>query len=191
MIHALQNRVISGGDAMRFQILLGITGLALFTAALPLAAASAKPAHADIKNAQGAKVGTAKITSMPDGVKVVVKVEHLTPGEHGIHIHNVGKCEGPAFTTAGGHFNPTSAHHGVNNAETPHPHLGDLANLNVEKNGKASASFLISGVTLGDGANSLFHEGGTSLVIHAKADDLKSDPSGNSGDRIACGVVEK
>lgn len=176
---------------MRFRILLGIAGVSLFSGVLPLAAAGPRPAHADIKNAQGTTIGTAKITAMKDGIKVTVKVSQLTPGQHGIHIHNVGKCEGPAFTSAGGHFNPTSAHHGINNAQNPHPHLGDLGNLKVEQNGKANASFLISGVTLADGANSLFHEGGTSLVIHAKADDLQTDPSGNSGDRIACGVIEQ
>jgi len=103
----------------------------------------------------------------------------------------VGKCEAPAFTSAGGHFNPTSAHHGTHNTQDPHPHLGDLMNLTVGQNGNAKATFLANGVTLGDGANSLFHDDGTSLVIHAKADDLMSDPSGNSGDRIACGVIAK
>jgi Cu-Zn family superoxide dismutase len=154
-------------------------------------AAAPKSARAEIVNAQGAKIGSAKITLTSDGVKIAVKVSQLTPGEHGIHIHTVGKCEGPAFTSAGGHFNPTNAHHGVHNAQEPHPHLGDLMNLVVDMNGKANASFITNGVTLGDGANSLFHEGGTALVIHAKADDLMSDPSGNSGDRIACGVIEK
>ena len=176
---------------MRSKI-LSIPMLFLIPPAVALAAGDTpKSAHADIANAQGAKVGTAKFTPYSGGVKVVVNVSELTPGEHGIHIHNVGKCEGPAFTTAGGHFNPTSAHHGINNTQAPHPHVGDLANLTVGKNGKAKATFTIEGATLGDGTNSLFHEGGTSLVIHAKADDLMSDPSGNSGDRIACGVIEK
>ena len=166
--------------------------LVLFASVAALAADNApKSAHADIMNAQGAKIGTAKITPTAKGVKIAVTVSELTPGEHGIHIHNVGKCEGPAFTSAGGHFNPTNAHHGINNTQDPHPHLGDLANLTVDASGKSKASFEIDGVTLGDGANSLFHEGGTSLVIHAKADDLMSDPSGNSGDRIACGVISK
>lgn len=176
---------------MRFRMVSGIAGLALLSAALPITAAAQKSAHADLVNAQGAKVGSAKITSTANGVKIAVKVSQLTPGEHGIHIHTVGKCEGPAFTSAGGHFNPTSAHHGAHNTQDPHPHLGDLDNLNVGKNGKGNATFTISGITLGEGANSLFHDGGTALVIHAKADDLMSDPSGNSGDRIACGVVEK
>jgi superoxide dismutase, Cu-Zn family len=168
-----------------------VAGVVLISGGLVARAAGPKAAHADLVNAQGTKVGTAKITSAANGVKVSVKVSQLTPGEHGIHIHNVGKCDGPAFTTAGGHFNPTSAHHGVKNAQEPHPHLGDLENLKVGENGKASATFLISGATLGEGQNSLFHDGGTALVIHAKADDLTSDPSGNSGDRIVCGVIEK
>lgn len=159
---------------------------------MPLAnAAGPKAAHADIANAQGAKVGTAKISSTSGGVKITVTVSNLTPGEHGIHIHNVGKCEAPDFKTAGGHFNPTSAHHGIHNAADPKPHLGDLANLTVDASGKGKATFTVNGVTLGDGDTSLFHDGGTSIVIHAKADDLMSDPSGNSGDRVACGVIVK
>jgi superoxide dismutase, Cu-Zn family len=166
--------------------------LILSLAAMAVAADNAiKSARADIMNAQGAKIGTATLTAAPDGVKVAVTLSDLTPGEHGIHIHNVGKCEGPGFTSAGGHFNPTNSHHGINNTQDPHPHVGDLANLTVDQSGKAKAAFTIAGATLGDGANSLFHEGATSLVIHAKADDLMSDPSGNSGDRIACGVIEK
>jgi Cu-Zn family superoxide dismutase len=165
--------------------------LIFFPVALALADTTPKSAHANIVNAQGAKIGSAKITSTTKGVKIAVTVSELTPGEHGIHIHTVGKCEGPAFTSSGGHFNPTSAHHGIHNAQNPNPHLGDLPNLVVDASGKGKASFFVEGVTLGDGANSLFHEGGTSIVVHAKADDLMSDPSGNSGDRIACGVLEK
>ena len=160
----------------------------LVIAALPSHAAP-KSAHADIVNAQGVTIGQANFSAASDGVKVSVTVSQLAPGEHGIHIHNVGKCDGPAFTTAGGHFNPTNAHHGVNNAQAPHPHLGDLPNLVVSEKGTAKLTFTAAGATLGDGPNSLFHDGGTALVIHAKADDLMSDPSGNSGDRIACGVI--
>lgn len=176
---------------MRSRILLTMTGVLGFMVAVQPASAAPKSAHANIVNAQGTKIGTAKITATAQGVKIIVKVSQLTPGEHGIHIHTVGKCETPVFTSAGGHFNPTGGHHGIHDAQEPHPHLGDLPNLVVDQNGKGNMSFTAAGVTLGDGPDSLFHEGGTALVIHAKADDLKSDPSGNSGDRIACGVIEQ
>jgi superoxide dismutase, Cu-Zn family len=177
---------------MRARSLALISALFL-TAALAFAQSKAKPAYADIMNAKGEKIGTAKfeMSDLGIGVKVSIKVDHLTPGQHGVHIHNVGKCEGPAFTTAGGHFNPTNAHHGVNNAQDPHPHLGDMANLNADFMGKAEANFQLPTANLSSGPNSLFHDGGTSIVVHAKPDDLMSDPSGNSGDRVACGVIEK
>jgi Cu-Zn family superoxide dismutase len=161
-----------------------------FAALVAPAQDAPKTAHANIVNAQGATIGAAKIATTASGLTIAIAVSELTPGEHGIHIHTVGSCEGPAFASAGGHFNPTGAHHGIHNAQDSHPHLGDLANLNVDSDGKAQAIFSIEGATLSDGANSLFHQGGTSLVIHAKADDLMSDPSGNSGDRIACGVIK-
>lgn len=176
---------------MRSRILLALAGLLSLSITAQHANAASKAAHAKIVNAQGTEIGTAKFTSGGHGVKVSVKVSQLTPGEHGIHIHTVGKCEGPAFTSAGGHFNPTSTHHGIHNAQDPKPHVGDMPNLVVGQNGKGSAVFTLDGATLDDGAASLFHEGGTAIVIHAKADDLMSDPSGNSGDRIACGVIEK
>jgi Cu-Zn family superoxide dismutase len=171
---------------MRFPQLSILAASLLFSTAVAYA-----QAHADISNAQGTTVGHATFRPAADGVRVSVHVTQLTPGEHGIHIHNVGKCEAPAFTTAGGHFNPTGAHHGAHNAKDPHPHVGDLPNINVDASGSGKLTFMITGATLGDGANSLFHDGGTSIVIHAKADDLSSDPSGNSGDRVACGVITK
>jgi Cu-Zn family superoxide dismutase len=176
---------------VRSRILLALAGLVSISITAQIAHAATKSAQAKIVNAQGMQIGSAKFTATASGVNVSVNVSHLTLGEHGIHIHTIGKCEGPAFTTAGGHFNPTKAHHGTHNTADPHPHIGDLPNLIVDKTGKGSAFFTIDGATLDESENSLFHEGGTALVIHAKPDDMMSDPSGNSGDRIACGVIEK
>jgi Cu-Zn family superoxide dismutase len=122
-------------------------------------------------------------------VKIDLNVSQLPAGTHGIHIHTVGKCEAPGFTTAGGHFNPDAKKHGKDNPDGPH--AGDLANIEVGADGTAKTSIVDAHVTLADGPNSLFHEGGTALVIHEKVDDYKTDPSGNSGARIACGVVQK
>jgi superoxide dismutase, Cu-Zn family len=146
-------------------------------------------AHADIVNTQGQKIGTAEIHPSGSGIQINIKVSQLTPGMHGIHVHNVGKCEGPAFATAGPHFDPTSKHHGKDNPEGPH--AGDLLMLKVSADGVGKASLLDPNATLADGPNSIFHDGGTSLVVHADPDDYETDPAGNSGARIACGVIEK
>jgi len=150
-------------------------------------AQAAKKAKADLLNAKGAPVGTATFSEKANGVQLDLKVSNLPPGPHGFHIHAVGRCQAPDFASAGPHFNPEGKQHGWDNPQGHH--LGDLQNLNVGPDGKAKIRILVPGVTLGEGPTSLFHEGGTALIIHAKPDDGKTDPAGNAGPRIACGVV--
>ena len=164
--------------------------LALAVLALPLVAQAATPTgRAELHDAEGKKVGSATFHPAHGGVAVSVEVKGLKPGKHGIHIHTAGKCEGPDFKTAGGHFNPTGKQHGLHNPEGPH--AGDLPNLSVAKDGKGWGNFTAKGVTLGDGEGGLLAGEGTALVIHADPDHEKSDPAGNSGARIACGVVQR
>jgi Cu-Zn family superoxide dismutase len=148
-----------------------------------------KTAHAILKDSNGNEVGRATLTETNDGVRIAGEVHGLPPGEHGFHIHEQGICEAPAFTSAGGHFNPTGESHGA--AHGDKRHLGDLGNLRVGEDGRSAFDVTAEGARLTAGDHSLFHPGGTSLMVHAKLDDLKTNPSGNSGDRIACGVITR
>jgi Cu-Zn family superoxide dismutase len=142
-----------------------------------------------IKDADGKDVGTAKISQSGKGIKITYNLKGLTPGEHAMHIHQAAKCEGPKFTTAGPHFNPSGKKHGLENPDGHH--AGDMKNFTVKADGTAKGSVVDPDITLGDGDHSIFANGGTALVVHAKADDMKTDPAGNAGDRIACGTITK
>jgi Cu-Zn family superoxide dismutase len=122
-------------------------------------------------------------------VKIAVSVSGGAPGLHGFHVHAVGRCEGPDFKSAGGHFNPAAKEHGLENPKGAH--AGDMPNLSVGADGSGKGEFLARGASLAPGPGSLFPDGGTAVVLHASPDDMKSDPAGNAGARIACGVVER
>lgn len=139
-------------------------------------------ATADLKTAQGAAAGTVRVSEMAGALTVSLNAEGLTPGDHGVHIHTTGKCEGPKFESAGGHWNPAGMKHGLENPQGQH--AGDMPNLVVGSDGRGSLTYSLKGGTLAD----LLDADGAAFVIHAKKDDQKTDPSGDSGDRIACGV---
>lgn len=145
-------------------------------------AAPAKTATAELKDTEGNVVGTATVSGEDGALTVDVSVEGLTPGLHGAHIHTTGDCSAADFTSAGGHWNPNGTNHGTE-SEEPHPHAGDTGNIEVGEDGTGTLSGTSDGTWAG-----LFDEDGSAFVIHANADDMKSQPSGAAGPRVACGV---
>ena len=164
----------------------------LFLAAAALAAAYSMPASAEmakaaLKDKSGKAVGDVDLSQIPGGVLLKLTLKGLPPGERAFHIHAVGKCEAP-FESAGPHFNPSNHKHGM---MTGPGHAGDMPNLHILQSGELTVEIVNSAITLEKGKpNSVFDSDGSAIVIHDKADDYKSDPAGNAGDRIACGVIE-
>lgn len=168
----------------RFSLL---AAAALLSTVAVLPASAENLANAQLKDASGKAVGDVDLVQTKDGVLIKLQLKGIPAGEHAFHIHAVGKCEAP-FNSAGPHFNPTNRKHGMMSGEG---HAGDMPNLHVPQSGELSVEVLNTAVTLDRGKpNSLFDADGSSLIIHAKADDYKTDPAGNSGDRIVCGVIE-
>lgn len=152
--------------------------------------AQTKPAVKDLPmtDGSGSEVGKIKVTEENKGVKISLNLKGLKPGTYAMHIHGVGKCEGPKFESAGDHFNPSKKMHGKLNPKGPH--AGDLPNIVVPANGQVKQDIMLSGMSMKmESTNTLATPEGTSLVIHEKPDDMKTDPSGNSGDRLFCAVL--
>jgi Cu-Zn family superoxide dismutase len=146
-------------------------------------------ASAELRNAKGQPAGTATFTQVGSAVRVVIEAQGLPPGSKGVHVHAVGKCDGPDFNSAGAHFNPHGRQHGALNPQGPH--AGDLPNITIGNDGKGRLESTTELITLRGGPPSLLDADGSAVVIHAAPDDFRTDPTGNSGARIACGVIVK
>ena len=152
------------------------------------AAGSSGPIRTALATPQGGEAGIVTVSEDSTGVTIKVEAAGLEPGPHGVHLHAVGRCDPPSFNGAGPHWNPLGKQHGRDNPDGPH--LGDLANLDAGDDGRGASTFLLPGIRLRDGETPLVDLDGAALVIHQRADDYKSDPSGASGDRVACAVLE-
>ena len=171
---------------MGLKAVLAVAALTLAGLASPVLAADT--ATAVLKDKDGKTVGSVTLTDTPNGVLLNVSLTRVPAGDHALHIHGIGKCEPPSFKSAGGHFNPDDKKHGILNPGGPH--AGDMPNIHLPDSGKLQIEVLNTRVSLNGGA-ALLDDDGSALLIHAGADDYKTDPTGEAGGRIACGVVTK
>lgn len=176
----------TGRASVALLALLGLAGCAGSTGG------GGASARARLVDADGAVVGDAVLEETAAGVRVTITVDGLPAGEHGVHVHTTGRCEvsaDGAFTSAGGHFNPDGRQHGLENPAGPH--AGDLPNMSVGADGRGTLTATTDRFTLSEGGHTLFDADGAAIVVHADRDDLRSDPAGNAGARIACGVLSR
>lgn len=153
----------------------------------PTPGARTDRAQASMRDASGATRAAAVLTQQASGVRIGINASGMMPGIYGAHVHAVGRCDAPDFTTAGAHWNPSGQQHGRDNPQGAH--AGDLPNFAVGSDGSGSMSFTIPGARLTGGANPLMDADRAAVIVHAAPDDYRTDPSGNSGARVACGVV--
>ncbi len=142
---------------------------------------------ADLRDADGATMARAMVEQAGDAVRIRIEAAGLPAGTYGAHVHMTGRCDAPDFASAGAHWNPTDHQHGSENPQGAH--LGDLPNLVVAADGTGEISFDIRGASLRGGNNPVMDDDGAAVIVHAEPDDYRTDPSGNSGARIACGVI--
>ena len=168
---------------------IGLAGAAvLVVGCAGMTAPADNTARAELRRADGQVVGTATFTEIGSALRVLLEVQGLPPGAKGVHVHAVGTCEGPAFTSAGAHFNPDGRQHGALNHPRG-PHAGDLPNITVGTDGRGRLESTTELMSLGSGPSSVFDADGSAIIVHAAPDDFRTDPTGNSGARIACGVI--
>jgi Cu-Zn family superoxide dismutase len=160
--------------------------LALAACVTTTTSAGSAGAQAEVREPGGRLVARSTVSQSGDSLRVRVAAAGLAPGAYGAHIHTTGRCDAPSFDSAGPHWNPTGRQHGRDNPAGRH--LGDLPNLMVGTNGRGDMEFTITSARLAGGAAPMLDSDGAAVVIHARADDYRTDPSGNSGARIACGV---
>lgn len=149
--------------------------------------AQAQSANAVLMNTKGDRIGNVALEQLEQGVWIFAQADGVEPGVHAFHIHETGQCDPPGFESAGGHFNPTGKAHGWANPNGPH--AGDFPNVHVHDDGALAVEYFTDKITLSEGDTSVFDDDGSAIVMHAGADDYETDPAGDAGARIACGVI--